>query len=287
MAYIGKQPIVGNFQKCDAISVVNGQAAYTLQVSSTNVVPESANHMLVSLNGILQAPVTSFTVSGSTLTFASNLATGDVIDFVILLGNVLDLGTPSDNTVSIAKLTASGTASSSNFLRGDNSWAVPSGGKVGQVVQTSKTDTYSESIGANTMSTTNMTGMSVAITPSATSSKVLILASLSVGRDSTDSNSMIGIQLVRGTTLIGVGDAASSRTRVASLGPVVNNKHSLTMPIMYLDSPSSTSEVSYHFRFLNSDGDSSTLYLNRSETDDDSSYVGRLASSATAMEILS
>ena len=104
MAYIGKTPIVGNFQKCDAISVVNGQAAYTLQVSSTNVIPESANHMLVSLNGILQAPVTSFTVSGATLTFASNLATGDVIDFVILLGNVLDLGTPRDGNVTNAKL---------------------------------------------------------------------------------------------------------------------------------------------------------------------------------------
>jgi hypothetical protein len=104
MAYIGKEPIVGNFQKCDAISVVNGQAAYTLQVSSTNVVPESANHMLVSLNVILQAPVTSFSVSGSTLTFVSNLATGDVIDFVILLGNVLDIGTPSDATVTNAKL---------------------------------------------------------------------------------------------------------------------------------------------------------------------------------------
>ena len=104
MAYIGKEPIVGNFQKCDAITVVNGQAAYTLQVSSTNVVPESANHMLVSLNGILQAPVTSFTVSGATLTFASNLATGDVIDFVILLGNVLDLGVPSDASITNAKL---------------------------------------------------------------------------------------------------------------------------------------------------------------------------------------
>ena len=106
MAYIGKTPIVGNFQKCDAITVVNGQAAYTLQVSSTNVVPESENHMLVSLNGILQAPGAdnSFTVSGSTLTFDSNLATGDVIDFVILLGNVLDLGTPSDGTVTNAKL---------------------------------------------------------------------------------------------------------------------------------------------------------------------------------------
>ena len=104
MAYIGKQPIVGNFQVCDAISVVNGQAAYTMQVSSTNVSPESANHMLVSLNGILQKPGSSFTISGSTITFASNLATGDVIDFIILLGNVLDLGTPSDATVTAAKL---------------------------------------------------------------------------------------------------------------------------------------------------------------------------------------
>ena len=106
MAYIGKEPIVGNFQVCDAISVVNGQAAYTLQVSSTNVIPESANHMLVSLNGILQKPGSSFTISGSTMTFASNLATGDVIDFVQILGNVLDIGQPSDDTVKTASLQA-------------------------------------------------------------------------------------------------------------------------------------------------------------------------------------
>ena len=68
MAYIGKSPTIGNFQKCDAITVVNGQAAYTMQVGGTNVSPESENHMLVSLNGILQAPVDSFTVSGSTIT---------------------------------------------------------------------------------------------------------------------------------------------------------------------------------------------------------------------------
>ena len=104
MAYIGKQPVVGNFQKCDAISVVNGQAAYSLTVGSSAVTPENVNHMLVSLNGVLQAPGDSFTVSGSTLTFASNLATGDVIDFVIILGDVLDLGTPSDNSITTAKL---------------------------------------------------------------------------------------------------------------------------------------------------------------------------------------
>ena len=123
MAYIGKTPVIGNFQKCDSISVVNGQAAYTLQVGGANVSPQSENHMLVSLNGILQAPVDSFTVSGSTLTFASNLVTGDVIDFVMILGNVLDLGVPSDNTVSLAKLTATGTKDATTFLRGDNTFA--------------------------------------------------------------------------------------------------------------------------------------------------------------------
>ena len=104
MAYIGKQPVVGNFQVCDAISVVNGQAAYTMQVGSANVEPENANHMLVSLNGVLQKPGSSFTISGATITFASNLATGDVIDFIILLGDTLNIGTPSDGTVTNAKL---------------------------------------------------------------------------------------------------------------------------------------------------------------------------------------
>ena len=104
MPYIGKQPTVGNFQVCDAISVVNGQAAYTMQVGSANVTPETAFHMLVSLNGVLQKPGSSFTISGSTITFASNLATGDVIDFIILLGDTLNVGTPSDDSVGAAQI---------------------------------------------------------------------------------------------------------------------------------------------------------------------------------------
>ena len=104
--YIGKQPVVGNFQVCDSISVVNGQAAYTMQVGGSDVEPESANHMLVSLNGVLQAPTSSFTISGATITFASNLATGDSIDFIMLLGNVLDIGTPSAGVITEPKLAA-------------------------------------------------------------------------------------------------------------------------------------------------------------------------------------
>ena len=123
MAYIGREAQVGNFQVCDAISVVNGQAAYTMQVSSVNVFPETANHVLCSVNGILQRSGSSFTVSGSTITFASNLVTNDVIDFIHILGSDLDLGVPSDSTVSLAKLTATGTKDATTFLRGDNTFA--------------------------------------------------------------------------------------------------------------------------------------------------------------------
>tara|TARA_A100001037_G_C15110439_1_gene618700 strand:+ start:831 stop:1808 length:978 start_codon:yes stop_codon:yes gene_type:complete len=109
MPYIGQEPITGNFIKLDTISVVNGQAAYTMQYNSANYVPASANHLIVSLNGIVQNPGSSFSVSGSTITFASNLVTGDVINFILVLGDVLNIGTPSDNTVTNDKLATAPT----------------------------------------------------------------------------------------------------------------------------------------------------------------------------------
>ena len=125
MAYIGKTPITGNFVKLDAISVVNGQAGYTMNNGGSAFTDyENVNQFLVSLNGILQAPTDSFTVSGSTLTFASNLSTGDVIDFVIVLGNTLDIGTPSDATVTQAKTNFVSTSSSAGLqIKGDNTTA--------------------------------------------------------------------------------------------------------------------------------------------------------------------
>lgn len=105
MAYIGKSPVIGNFVKLDSITAVNGQAAYTMQNGGSNFTDyESVNQFLVSLNGTIQAPTDSFTVSGSTLTFASNLSTGDVIDFIMVFGNSLSAGTPTDATVSTAKI---------------------------------------------------------------------------------------------------------------------------------------------------------------------------------------
>jgi len=105
VAYIGRPSIVGNFVKLDAITAVNGQAAYTMQNGSANFTDYSTvNQFLVSLNGTIQSPGSSFTVSGSTITFASNLVTNDVIDFIIVFGNSLSSGVPTDATVSTAKI---------------------------------------------------------------------------------------------------------------------------------------------------------------------------------------
>ena len=122
MPYVGKRPELGAYKKLDTISVVNGQAAYAMQSGSAAYSPASANHLIVSLNGIIQNPGSSFTVSGSTITFASNLVTGDSIDFILALGDVLDIGTPSDNTITNDKLNTAPTLISKGG--GGNSGAI-------------------------------------------------------------------------------------------------------------------------------------------------------------------
>ena len=103
MAYIGREPQIGNYVVMDALSA-SATADYTLQSGSTNFIPESANHLIVSLNGVIQKPGSSFTVAGAVLSFSSALTSNDSIDFVIALGNVLDIGTPSDGVITNAKL---------------------------------------------------------------------------------------------------------------------------------------------------------------------------------------
>ena len=103
MAYIGVQPRLGNFQACDAITT-SATTTFNLLVGGTAIFPQSAQHCLVSLNGVLQAPISSYTISGSTIIFAAALTTDDSIDFITILGDTLDLGVPSDGTVVPASL---------------------------------------------------------------------------------------------------------------------------------------------------------------------------------------
>ena len=103
MPFIGQQPLTGAYSKLDSITT-SATATYNLQLDGSAYSPASANHLLVSLNGVLQAPQDSFTVSGSTITFASALTSSDNIDFIMALGDVLNIGTPTDGSVTSAKL---------------------------------------------------------------------------------------------------------------------------------------------------------------------------------------
>ena len=122
MAYIGKSPAYGSAVS-QQITGNNGTGYVLLYDSNTSGV-------VISLDGVVQRNSVDFNIVGTALTFTSTVASGIIIN-VVYTGLTLSFPTPSDNTVSLAKLTASGTASSSTFLRGDNTWASAGGPSLG------------------------------------------------------------------------------------------------------------------------------------------------------------
>ena len=108
MAYIGAEPVPGQNREVDDISSgFNGNAtAFTLQVSSVNVSPESANNILINLGGVLQNPGTDYTIAASTITFTTAPAAG-LSFFGIILGAGINTATVADGTITNAKVNTS------------------------------------------------------------------------------------------------------------------------------------------------------------------------------------
>jgi len=103
MPFIGKQPEVGAYQLIDSITT-SATATYALTVDGSAYFPASARNLIVSLNGVTQAPESAYTVSGSNIVFDSALTASDVIDYILVIGDAVDIGTPSDGTVGNAQL---------------------------------------------------------------------------------------------------------------------------------------------------------------------------------------
>ena len=105
MAYIGAEPVPGQNREVDDISSgFNGNAtAFTLQVNSVNVSPESANNILINLGGVLQNPGTDYTIAASTLTFTTAPAAG-LSFFGLILGAGINTATVADDTIGASKL---------------------------------------------------------------------------------------------------------------------------------------------------------------------------------------
>ena len=180
--------------------------------------------------------------------------------------NTLTLGGTNLTTVNMASGVSPGTGM----------------GKILQVVSTIKTDTFSTTAGGS--SPVAITGLTATITPSSTSSKILVMPHLNVGMSG---DNHVGFKILRDTTEIAIGDAASNRPRVSFTGSIgASGKEWFTVAssFNFLDSPSTTSATTYSLK-VGGNG-STTIYINRSGRDSNNTNEdGRYASTITLMEI--
>ena len=151
-------------------------------------------------------------------------------------------------------------------------------GKVLQVVQDTLTSTMT------TTSQTNVdTGLAVTITPSSTTSKMMIIANVETFWD--NSYAKVNLDLTRGDTPIFVGDADGSRQQATSSFYInTEASTSIAVPISFLDSPNTTSATTYKIRIRRGDPQG-TVGINRGDSDTNSSIFARVASSIIVMEI--
>ena len=147
----------------------------------------------------------------------------------------------ADNSVSLAKLTASGTKDATTFLRGDNTFATPTdNGKVLQVVSTSTTSAV-----VTTSTSFVDINLSLNITPSATSSKIFVIYTGTNETNGTSGN-RLAIQMLRDATQIADSDGIGT---LGSTNGVVTSAS-----ISKLDQPSTISQITYKMQGKSNDG---------------------------------
>lgn len=151
-------------------------------------------------------------------------------------------------------------------------------GKTLQVVQTVKTDTFT----TTSTSFTDITGLTVTITPTSATSKVLLTTTLGVG-DTSVAGSALQLRFAGGNAGAFVGDASGSATR-AWYSNISNDQYRIdTVSVTYLDSPATISPVTYSVQIRSDQG--GTAYINQQRTTIGNSRDGRLPAQITAIEV--
>ena len=157
---------------------------------------------------------------------------------------------------------------------------VPTGGGGGiiQVKQTVKSDVTSFSL-ATESQTANV--MTVAITPTSSTSKILLIANLQAQCGTTG----IAYSLNRGGTEIGVGDSISNRRRMTHATENSQSNQQAFMGGMFLDSPATTSEITYGIKLTHPSSNTQTIVVNNQNTSSSDNKFCVTISTLTAMEV--
>ena len=223
-------------------------------------------NLLDGVSGLVQADLTKLAAIDAT---AAEIDTLDALSRGSLI-----YGNASAATAILTKGSANQVLTSDGT---DIAWADAggAGGKVLQVQTVFKSDTFSTS----STSFTTVTGMEKAITPAATSSKILIICNVGVF-----GGSRFTMALSKGDTLIGIGDAGGGARVSAGTGfrmADVNSVHGGSI-LMHMDSPSTTSATTYKLKMKMYSG---TGYVGRTDSDSDHGSYFRGSCSIQLLEI--
>ena len=107
MAYIGRQSgQIGNYIRCNTITPDGSTTTFALTnvLDNAAVAPGSENNVICSVSGVIQAPSTAFTINNTNIVFSAAPEANDTVDFVLVLGETVSIGTPSDGTVAANQL---------------------------------------------------------------------------------------------------------------------------------------------------------------------------------------
>ena len=272
MPFIGNQPALSytSFAKQDFTT--SATTSYTLDQPVAN-----ENEIALFINFVRQEPTTAYTASGTTLTLTSATSASDDM-YCVFLGKAVQTVNPPNSSVGISQLSATGTKDATTFLRGDNTFAEAGGGKVLQVVQTLKTNT--ESVTGTSFA--DITGLNVSITPSSSSSKILIMLTMTYGGSG---DIYPAFKLLRGATTVTTATDLQGSCISATFGAnAYYDTNTENLSYTFLDSPSTTSATTYKIQVRPMGTLSRTFYLNRpGNTSDSNRYQG--TTTLTAMEI--
>ena len=156
----------------------------------------------------------------------------------------------------------------------------PKAGNILQVVSSTKTDHFT----TTSSSITEITGLNVSITPSASTSKILLYLNINFGGAV---NQYAGFYLKRDSTLIATStavDGNDTRRQQAFSGYIENAFRTESGGINFLDSPGDTNSHTYK-AFCSSNYSSYALHINRTSSVTDNAYNGGMISTLTAMEV--
>ena len=187
------------------------------------------------------------------------------------------------STLTVQNLTG---VSPTNLIRVASGHKLYAPGGIVQVQQTIKTDSWTGSVASGSATYATVTGLSVGITPTSSSSKILVMLNMWVGYN---------IYMYRGVvrrngTHIAIGDANGNRPRVSfgggnHTGSATNDQyHMMQVAFNYLDSPATTSTLTYDVGLASYSG--YAVYVNRSHAWQNSTeYDPAQSSTITVMEV--